>query len=42
VAWGPQARYGDEVWEAPVLAQAAWMRLDEASIAKVVAMLGAA
>ena len=41
-AWGPQARYGDEVWEAPLLAQASSMRLDAASIAKVVAMLGAA
>ena len=37
--WGPQARYGDEVWEEPVLAQASSMRLDDASIAKVVAML---
>ena len=41
-AWGQQARYGDEVWEAPVLAQAAAMHLDDASIVKVVAMLGAA
>jgi hypothetical protein len=40
--WGSQARYGDEVFEVPVLAQAAGMRLDDAAIAKVVAMLGAA
>jgi hypothetical protein len=40
--WGPQARYGDEVFETPVLAQAAGMRLDDAAIAKVVTMLGAA
>jgi DNA invertase Pin-like site-specific DNA recombinase len=37
--WGAQARYGDEVWEAPVLAQLADMRLDRATIAKVVATL---
>jgi truncated hemoglobin YjbI len=41
-AWGSQARYGDEVFEAPVVAQACSMRLDDASIAKVVAMLTAA
>ena len=40
--WGPQARYGDEVWEEPVLAQLAEMRLDDASIARVVATLGSA
>ena len=37
--WGSQARYGDEVWEEPVLAQLAEMRLDDATIAKVVATL---
>lgn len=36
---GPQARYGDEVFEAPVLAQAAAMRPDDASVTKVVAMV---
>ncbi|CAN5682186.1 hypothetical protein BH23CHL8_BH23CHL8_28860 [soil metagenome] len=41
-AWGPQARFGDEVWEGPVLAQVAEMRFDDAGIARVVATLGGA
>jgi DNA invertase Pin-like site-specific DNA recombinase len=39
-AWGPQARYGDETWEAPVLAQVAGLTLDDGVIARVVAALG--
>jgi hypothetical protein len=39
--WGPQERYGNEVYEAPVLAQASAMRVDDVSIARVVSMLGA-
>jgi hypothetical protein len=39
---GPQARLGDDTWEAPVLAQGASIRLDEATIAAVVAALGSA
>ena len=41
-AWGPQARLADETWEGPVLAQLAGIRLDEATIAAVVAALGSA
>jgi DNA invertase Pin-like site-specific DNA recombinase len=41
-AWGSRARLGDETWEAPVLAQVAGMRLDDATIAGVVAALGGA
>ena len=39
-AWGPQARYGDETWEVPVLAQVAGLTLDDGVIARVVAALG--
>ena len=39
-AWGPQARYGDETWEAPVLAQVAGLTIDDGVIARVVAALG--
>jgi DNA invertase Pin-like site-specific DNA recombinase len=41
-AWGEQARYGDETWEAPILAQVAGIELDDATIAAVVAALGCA
>ncbi len=41
-AWGPQARYGDETWEVPVLAQVAGLTLDDGVIARVVAALGSA
>jgi hypothetical protein len=41
-AWGSNARLGDETWETPVLAQVAGMRLDDATIAGVVAALGGA
>jgi len=37
--WGSQARYGDETWEAPMLAQAAAIELDDGVIARVVAAL---
>jgi hypothetical protein len=39
-AWGPQARYGDETWEVPVLAQVAGLTIDAGVIARVVAALG--
>jgi hypothetical protein len=39
-AWGRKARLGDETWEAPVLAQAAGIALDEDTMAAVVAALG--
>ena len=39
-AWGRKARLGDEVWEAPVLAQAAGVALDDATMGAVVAALG--
>ena len=39
-AWGPQARYGDETWEVPVLAQVAGLTIDDGVIARVVAALG--
>jgi hypothetical protein len=39
-AWGPQARLGDETWETPVLAQVAGVRLDDATLAAVVAAIG--
>ena len=38
-AWGSQARYGDETWEVPVLAQVAGLTLDDGVIARVVAAL---
>lgn len=38
--WGRQARYGDETWETPVLAQVAGLTLDDGIIARVVAALG--
>ncbi len=41
-AWGEQARYGDETWEGPILAQVAGIELDDATIACVVAALGGA
>jgi DNA invertase Pin-like site-specific DNA recombinase len=41
-AWGSRARLGDETWEVPVLAQVAGMRLDDATIAGVVAAIGGA
>jgi hypothetical protein len=40
--WGTRARLGDETWEAPLLAQVAALRLDDATIAIVVAALGSA
>jgi hypothetical protein len=39
---GAQARYGDETWEAPVLAQVAGLTLDDGIIARVVAALSSA
>lgn len=33
--WGPRARYAAETWEAPIAAQVAGLRLDEATIAGV-------
>ncbi len=41
-AWGEQARYGDETWEEPILAQVAGIELDAATIGAVVAALGGA
>ena len=41
-AWGSRARLGDETWESPVLAQVGGIRLDDATIASVVAALGGA
>ena len=41
-AWGEQARYGDETWEEPILAQVAGIELDDATIGAVVAALGCA
>jgi hypothetical protein len=38
--WGEFARLGDETWEDPVLAQVAGLRIDDATIAAVVAALG--
>jgi hypothetical protein len=38
--WGSQARYGDETWEEPVLAQVAGLRVDDGVIAWVAAALG--
>jgi DNA invertase Pin-like site-specific DNA recombinase len=40
--WGAQARYGDETWEAPVLAQVAGLTVDDGIIARVVAALSSA
>jgi DNA invertase Pin-like site-specific DNA recombinase len=41
-SWGAQARYGDETWEVPVLAQVAGLTLDDRIIARVVAALSSA
>ncbi len=41
-AWGKQARYGDETWEQPILAQVAGIELDPPTIGAVVAALGGA
>jgi len=41
-SWGAQARYGDETWEVPVLAQVAGLTLDDGIIARVVAALSSA
>ncbi len=41
-SWGKQARYGDETWEEPILAQMAGLELDDETIAAVVAALGPA
>ena len=41
-AWGEQARYGDETWEAPILGQIQGIELDAATIGAVVAALGGA
>ena len=41
-SWGEQARYGDETWEEPILAQGAGLRIDDALIGQVVAALGSA
>jgi hypothetical protein len=41
-AWGDQARYGDETWEEPILAQVGAIELDAATIGAVVAALGGA
>ena len=38
--WGPKARLGDETWEAPILAQVSTIKLDNATIAGVVAVTG--
>lgn len=39
-AWGDRARLGDEIWDVPILAQVAEMRLDPATFAQIVAALG--
>ena len=41
-AWGPQARLGDETWEAPVLAQVSGIELDDCVMVRGVAALGSA
>jgi hypothetical protein len=41
-SWGAQARYGDETWEVPVLAQVSGLTLDDGVIARVVAALSSA
>ncbi|MEX1172865.1 MAG: hypothetical protein WEG56_09665 [Chloroflexota bacterium] len=41
-SWGAQARYGDETWEEPILAQMAGIELDDATVAAVVGALGSA
>src|SRR5450759_2444119 len=33
-AWGPQARYGDETWEVPVLPRVAGLTIDDGVIAR--------
>jgi len=39
-AWGRKARLCDTTWEAPVLAQVACIKLDDVTMASVVAALG--
>ncbi len=41
-AWGRQARYGDETWEEPILAQIAGIELADETVGAVVAALGGA
>jgi hypothetical protein len=41
-SWGEQARYGDETWEQPILAQVADIELDDATVAAIVRALGSA
>ena len=41
-SWGEQARYGDETWEQPILAQMAGLELDDETIGAVVGALGSA
>jgi DNA invertase Pin-like site-specific DNA recombinase len=41
-SWGAQARYGDETWEDPILAQVAGIELDDGTVAAVVGALGSA
>ena len=41
-SWGEQARYGDETWEEPILAQMAGLELDDETIGAVVGALGSA
>ena len=41
-AWGEQARYGDETWEAPILAQVAGIGVDDGTVAAVLGALGSA
>ena len=38
--WGTQARYGDETWEQPILAQVGGIELDARTLAAVVGALG--
>ncbi len=41
-SWGEQARYGDETWEQPILAQVADIELDDGTVAAIVRALGSA
>ncbi len=41
-AWGEQVRFGDEVWEEPILAQMAGLELDEVTIGAIVGTLDSA
>jgi DNA invertase Pin-like site-specific DNA recombinase len=41
-SWGEQARYGDETWEEPILAQMAGLELDDETIGAVLGALGSA